>query len=222
MKQMNRSRIWVMASVMLLLLSLLSVGMAFSRNVDFAEDEMVVLVYKRGLSSEELMSVEGFSVIADYDEFVLASIDGGAMTTLTVQGVDVYSLDNRDELVLHSHTFHLNEGIPEIPAELSIGRYPEGVRRPYIVQFVGPIRHDWKVQLADMGVFQHSYRHSFNMVVEMDSFTTRRVEKLDFINWVGIYQPAYKFGNALMARAEPIHMEIYPFGTADSWAIPMG
>ena len=222
MKQMNRSRIWVMASVMLLLLSLLSVGMAFSRNVDFAEDEMVVLVYKRGLSSEELMSVEGFSVIADYDEFVLASIDGGAMTTLTVQGVDVYSLDNRDELVLHSHTFHLNEGIPEIPAELSIGRYPEGVRRPYIVQFVGPIRHDWKVQLADMGVFQHSYRHSFNMVVEMDSFTARRVEELDFINWVGIYQPAYKFDNALMARSEPIDMEIYPFSTADSWAIAHG
>ena len=221
---MDTKKGMVMGFAVLLVVSVfgLAGNIALSTHPTILEEDMVVLVYKGDLTTEMLMDVEGFSLIANYDQFILGSIDDGVMSKLTVQGVDVYSLDNRDKVILHSHTFHLNEGIPEIPAELSIERYPKGVRRPYIVQFVGPIRYDWKVQLANMGVFQHSYRHSFNMVVEMDSFTTRRVEKLDFINWVGIYQPAYKFGNALMARAEPIHMEIYPFGTADSWAIPMG
>ncbi|MFO8109770.1 MAG: S8 family serine peptidase, partial [Thermoplasmata archaeon] len=219
MKGMKRTRIWAIASVLMLLISVFAVGMVLSSNIDIAEEEAVVLIYKRGITAEELMSTDDISVLADYEEFSLVSMSIGNKNTLLAQGYQLYALENRDEVSVHSGTFYVNNGVPDLPSELRVDRVPEGVRRPYIVQFVGPIMQDWQDQLADMGVVLHSYRHGYNLVVEMDRDTAQSVEKLGFVNWVGIYQPAYKFDHTLLRSSESIDMEIYPFATADSRAV---
>ncbi|MFO8110843.1 MAG: S8 family serine peptidase, partial [Thermoplasmata archaeon] len=213
MKKNNMTCIWSGVLVAILLISVFSAGFALSR--ESGEEDIFILVYKRGITTESLMKAEGFDVLADYDEFVLVSTSLDMSNELKAQGYMIDSLENREDVMLQSYSFNVGEGLPEIPAELRIDEYPEGVQRPYIVQFIGPIIDEWKEELIDMGAVPQEYRHRYNFIVEMDSETAEEVERLDFVNWVGIYQPAYKFDNALLESPGILDLEVYTSQTAD-------
>ena len=210
MKSKMDARIWALTLVFLLLISVISVSVAMS--IGDESEHALVLVYKRGISTEDLMSMSGITVLVEYDEFVLVSLESGNELS---GGYLVDTLDNRQDVMLHSHSFNVGEGLPEIPAELSVESYPGAVTQPYIVQFIGPVMDGWQEELMAMGAVPQQYRHRFNLIVEMDPETAKEVSSLDYVNWVGIYQPAYKFDDALLEIPVPLDLEVYTFGNAD-------
>lgn len=205
---------------LVLLVSTFSVGLAFS--ADGVEDEekgRVLLVQKRGIDTETLKDKADISVITDYEEYVLVRATSKAEDELTAQGYILEDLKDRDLVSLHSTSFKVSEGLPEIPGNLKVDSYPKGVKRPHIVQFIGPIKPEWRTELQDMGVVLHEYRHSYNFIVGMSQKTAERVESLDFVDWTGIYQPGYKFEHQLLNKKDIADVSVNTFSTANTAAI---
>jgi hypothetical protein len=62
----------------------------------------------------------------------------------------------------------------------------------HIVHFKGPIYQQYKEQLEAAGARVCSYLPNYAFIVRMDDAAGARVAALDFIDWIGIYQPSYK------------------------------
>ncbi len=210
----EKGRTKVMAVILLLVLgiSALSVGVVLSSQT--AEEELTILIHKRGMTTETLRA-QGYNILADYEEFVLVETTLERHNRLLEQGYIVENLDNRDYVAMQSYSFNVRDGEPKIPSNLEISGYPNDGQGYYIVQFIGPIKMEWQEQLQDMDVRLHEFRHRFNFIVEMNLKTMRNVERLDYVNWVGIYQPAYRFDHELLERPGTVVLDVYFFGRAD-------
>ncbi len=219
MSNKEKTKIWAVLILLVLGLSALSVGAVLSSQT--AEEEFSVLIQKRGLTTGTLR-VQGYNILADYDEFVLVETTSDKLDRLLRQGYVVETLDNGDFVSLQSYSFNVKDGEPNIPVNLEIERYPEDGHGYYIVQFIGPIKMEWQDQLQDMGVRLHEFRNRYNFIVEMNFETMRKVERLNIVNWVGIYQPAYKFDSALLNVPGIIDLEIETFNAYDTIAVAQG
>ncbi|GEM_PF-661174 len=75
---------------------------------------------------------------------------------------------------------------------------------PWMVQFEGPVREEWKAAVAGAGGVLRGYLPPYAFLVEMDSASAGRVAALPGVRWVGEYKPDYKiqpFLRDLAARA---------------------
>jgi len=81
---------------------------------------------------------------------------------------------------------------PSIPPGLTISGYAPGQRGYYIVQFAGPVQQGWKDQVAAKGADLLDYLPDFAFKVRMNPAQAARVEALESVAWVGLYQPAFK------------------------------
>jgi len=188
----------------LVILSIFTPGIVLSEET---ENKIEILIHKRDKNFENLPVRQRHSVIEDYDEFVLVETTEENKLALERKGYVVESLENKNHVGLQSHSFDTDEGLPEIPESLKIESNTEEENGIYIIQFIGPIKTEWKEELKEMGVVLHEFRHRFNFIVEMDPETKDEIEDLDFVNWVGIYQPAYKFNQELLEKTGPIYIE---------------
>jgi subtilisin family serine protease len=81
------------------------------------------------------------------------------------------------------------------------------------VQFVGPVRAEWKERIEELGGTLSWYIPDYAFLVRMDSFAKTMVQSLPFVRWVGIYQPAYKIHPDLLnGAAEPVTIDILTSG----------
>ena len=110
---------------------------------------------------------------------------------------------------LNAATFDPLIGEPGFPSDLRISSYPEGETGCYIVQFIGPVRHEWKEQIMELGGKLSWYIPDYAFLVQMDPSVKTRVQSLPFVRWVGIYQPAYKIHPDLLDGVVAEPMTIY-------------
>ncbi len=82
---------------------------------------------------------------------------------------------------------------PDLPANLEIQEYPEGVNGYYLVQLYGPIYQDKLQQIEETGAKLLGCHSRYNFVVRMDTQIKKLVEGLPVVRSVQIFQPAYKF-----------------------------
>ncbi len=85
-------------------------------------------------------------------------------------------------------------GVPAVPAELA-----NAASRIHIVQFVTQPLDIYREQLALLGAKIHRFlpRHAY--IVEMEPQVRDAVAALPFVRWVGVYEPAYRLDDALLA-----------------------
>lgn len=104
-----------------------------------------------------------------------------------------------------------SNGTIRIPSNLYIHSYPLGVKGYYIVQFKGPIYEEYKAQVTSLGgeLFGFIREHAF--IVKMNNSTKSRVQKSDIVQWVGIYQPAYKIQPGLLNEKGDVILNIIIF-----------
>ena len=81
---------------------------------------------------------------------------------------------------------------PDLPQSLTVAGYPDGRPGYYVVQFAGPIQQAWKRDLADRGVKFLGYLPNYAFVVRMTADMENQVRMHPAVNWLGLYQPAYK------------------------------
>lgn len=83
----------------------------------------------------------------------------------------------------------------------TINGYAPGQRGYYIVQFQGPVEQAWKDQVAAAGAELLGYLPDYAFKVRMTPEQAAQVGQLATVNWVGIFQPAYKLAPQVSAAA---------------------
>ena len=108
-------------------------------------------------------------------------------------------LYNRNAILLKNAQFDTSIPQPAVASAdiLSISQYPDDVEGYYIVQFSGYIREEWKQAVSDTGAVIFDYVPNNAFVVRMDPSERSRVESLDDVQWIGIYQPSYRISPVL-------------------------
>ena len=105
-------------------------------------------------------------------------------------------------IYLHGATFSPGRGeAPSLPPGLAIAAYAQNQRGYYLVQFRGPVEQAWKDELAGIGADILDYVPDFAFKVRMNPAQARRAEQLGSVQWVGIFQPAYKVSPDLQTDA---------------------
>ncbi|KXS45059.1 MAG: KP-43 peptidase [Methanolobus sp. T82-4] len=125
-------------------------------------------------------------------------------TILVVSGSTDNTNPANDSLILLKAT-HIDtdtSGEEELQAEeKTTSKYSiqsaEDLDKYYIVQFTGPIRETWKQNITASGAIVFDYVPNNAFIFKMNSDVKANVESLDFVKWVGEYQPSYKYESEL-------------------------
>jgi uncharacterized repeat protein (TIGR01451 family) len=110
------------------------------------------------------------------------------------------------EIRLQRASFDPLAGMPALPSGLVRNAPPAGATTYYLVQFRGPIEAAWRADLERQGAVVIDYVPQFAYIVRMDGMAASRVQDLEAVRWVGLYQPAYRLStdlDAVIAEAEP-------------------
>ncbi|QLC49417.1 PGF-pre-PGF domain-containing protein [Methanolobus zinderi] len=125
-------------------------------------------------------------------------------TTLAVSG-STDNTDLNDNNLILLKAAHINtdtSGEEELQTEeKTTSKYSiqsaEDVDRYYIVQFTGPARETWRQNITARGATIYNYVPNNAFIFKMSTDVKANVESLDFVKWVGEYQPSYKYESEL-------------------------
>jgi len=104
-----------------------------------------------------------------------------------------------DKYAIHLQvgTIDTRAGEPPLPDELRLSEYQPGEAGYYIVQFVDVILPEWRDRLDATGAERLGYVPNNAFLVRMTPEQRASVVALTVVQWVGIYQPAYKISPGL-------------------------
>ena len=144
------------------------------------------------------MYIKGAFKLTIYIFIILLLLSGIIAAKSPDSAVD-RGLSNKNAILLKNAQFDTSTPQPAVVSAdiLSISQYPDNVDGYYIVQFSGYIREEWKQAVSDTGAVIFDYVPNNAFVVGMDSTEKSRVESLDEVQWIGIYQPSYRISPAL-------------------------
>lgn len=94
-------------------------------------------------------------------------------------------------------TIDTRRGEPQLPDPLRIDAYAPDEEGYYIVQFHDKILPEWTMELEQAGINIMGYVPNNAFVVQMTHIQCDMVTSLDKVQWVGIFQPAYKISPRL-------------------------
>ncbi|MGB9939198.1 S8 family serine peptidase [Methanosarcina sp.] len=139
-------------------------------------------------------------VLATYPGSILAEVNEAQAEQLASEGYQLESLAGRETIKLRSIEFDPTVEVPAAPAALSLHAAEVGLTEEnyWIVQFVGPVKSEWGDEIRELGGKLGDYVPDNAFLVRMTPEVKDQVSELDFVRWVGPYQPAYKISPLLM------------------------
>jgi PKD repeat protein len=189
----------VVSAIVLAVLFVLPSALALGTND--MEPKVKVLVWTDGQGTVTELKAAGVSVLEEYGTFALVKGTASTLKSFDVMKTD-YDLDTVD---LTTYIIDHRTGEPALPAGLGVDSY--GPTGHYIVQFYGPIKQAWLDELASKGAIVGQYLPSNAYIVKMDASLKAQVEKDPKVQYVGIYQPAYKIQMGLLEMKGPIYIQ---------------
>jgi hypothetical protein len=76
----------------------------------------------------------------------------------------------------------------------------------FIVQFRGPVEQAWKDQITDLGGELLDYLPDFAFKARLTPEQAAAASQLDSVNWVGVFQPAYKLSPSLHREGSNLYL----------------
>ncbi|MEO0216466.1 MAG: S8 family serine peptidase, partial [candidate division WOR-3 bacterium] len=113
---------------------------------------------------------------------------------------------------LKTYQFDPKNGEPNLPLNLVA---KEEFYNYYIVQFKGPILKEWKDELKNSGVYVLGYLPDYAYIVRIDRFQKELLSQKSFVNWIGLWHPAYKIHPELRNKAGIIKVIMLVYDTED-------
>uniref|UniRef100_A0A7V1EJ49 Peptidase S8/S53 domain-containing protein n=1 Tax=candidate division WOR-3 bacterium TaxID=2052148 RepID=A0A7V1EJ49_UNCW3 len=113
---------------------------------------------------------------------------------------------------LKTYQFDPQNGEPDMPLNLIAEEETENY---YIVQCKGPILKEWKEQLKNSGIQVLGYIPDYAYIVKMEKYQKELISQKSFINWIGLWHPAYKIHPELKNRAGLYKATILVYDTED-------
>ena len=89
-----------------------------------------------------------------------------------------------------------------LPEALSINGYAAGQAGYYILQFRGPVQQAWKESLAALGITFLDYLPDYAFKVRMTPEQAAQSAVSADVNWVGVFQPAFKLAPDVSRAAD--------------------
>jgi PGF-pre-PGF domain-containing protein len=86
-----------------------------------------------------------------------------------------------------------------VQSEQVLSSFSDDTDGYYIVQSTSYVTDEWKQSITDTGAVLFDYIPNNAFIVRMNSLVLARVEALDTVQWIGIYQPYYKISHGLSA-----------------------
>ena len=147
-------------------------------------------------------------ILATYPSSILAEVNETQVKQLKSEGFQLESLTGGEKIKLRSIEFDPMVIVPAPPAALSLRATEVGQTEEnyWIVQFVGPVKSEWNNAIKELGGSVGDYIPDNAFLVRMTPEVKDKVSQLDFVRWVGPYQPAYKISPLLMG----IHGKVTP------------
>jgi hypothetical protein len=137
-------------------------------------------------------------------------IRGGTIHQFTPQ-----SYGNADWLYFSNGIeFNVREGEPELPENLTLDK-----SNYYIVHCAGPVYPEYVRIFESAGAKAYSYVPNYAFVVKMDEIIKNEILNLEFVDWVGIYHPAYKISGQkefqILQGMQKVTILLYPDAQLD-------
>jgi len=140
--------------------------------------------------------------------FIISILLSGIIAAKSTDPAEILinkGLSNRNAILLKNAQFDTSIPQPAVVSTdiSSISQYPDNVDGYYIVQFSDYIREEWKQDVRDTGAVIYDYVPNNAFVVRMNTSVKSRVESLDKVQWIGIYQPSYRISPVLSSAISP-------------------
>lgn len=127
---------------------------------------------------------------------------------------DVFPVDNATIISFSNGIeFDTRNGEPKLATALTIKGYQESGY--YIVQMIGPIYDAWTEELKADGIEILGYAPHYAFIVRADAEQIMQAKTKSFVQWTGIYQPAYKLEKDILNQKGIIRTTVQVFPNED-------
>ncbi|MBS3815950.1 MAG: S8 family serine peptidase [Candidatus Thermoplasmatota archaeon] len=180
-------------AIAILFFSVLSVaGGALANSRPSKEEETEIVLLDTETEDISQINSMGPDVLERYGNRALVEGTEEEIDDLAERGMIYNTLPDRTKVSVKGHTFDIEKGNGKIDPSLQIDDYEPETEGLYIVHFLGPVNPEWRAGLEDKGVNIVNSVPNYAYEVSMTPEEAEEVESLDYVDWVGIYQPAYK------------------------------
>lgn len=108
----------------------------------------------------------------------------------------------KDLIHLRTVTIDTSQEAPDISGGLRLMGLSREDQAYYIVQFVGPLREEWKTRVKSRGGRFFDYLPNNAFIVKIDGDIVDAIKRFAEIKWIGLYQPNYKVEPRLTLKAK--------------------
>lgn len=139
-------------------------------------------------------------VLSTYPGSILVEASDAQASQLAAKGFHLEPLTGGMKIILRSIEFDPTIGIPGAPAAMSLREADLSATEEnyWIVQYIGPAKSQWNDTIQKLGGKFGDYLPESAFLVRMTLTVSKQVRALDFVRWVGPYQPVYKISPILM------------------------
>ncbi len=125
--------------------------------------------------------------------------------------------EGNSQIYLAGYGFDVKNGPENLPSVLCIDEYRPAIDGYYIVQFNNAVDQQWTAEIEALGGLIGGYVPYNAFIVKMSQEVKSEVKDLPFVQYVGIYQPAYKMTSQMsgqlqlknhMVAEEAIHFNV--------------
>ncbi|MFO7990788.1 MAG: S8 family serine peptidase [Thermoplasmata archaeon] len=191
----------------------ISTLMAVAVQTEGENSEEILLVTLEGEDDFDRLIQNDIKVIDVYGDYVLMEVDSESIQDIKDMDFKIDPLTDRTQINVKSYSFDIEKEDLKIPSSLRIDGYPEGTEGGYIVHMLGPVNPEWREVLLDMDVQIVNYIPNYAYHIRTTPDVINDIQSLEFIDWVGLYQPAYKIDENLnpgkvtieLAKGSSIH-----------------
>jgi len=190
--------------VIIVLMFLFSVLVPFNGEL-FAQNGKYVLVYENRPEAVESYIKSGFDVIEVYESFFYANITHEQEQLLIERNISYTELKDVGIIKYAGYTF-TSDGAknmkypPEI--ESKIGTFPTESYSIFLLQFIGPVKQEWKYELESMDVKFYFSAPSFAFLVKTKGNNLSSIKEKRFVRTAGYIPPYLKVNKDILDNIE--------------------
>lgn len=186
--------------IIIVLMFLFSVLVPFNGEL-FAQNGKYVLVYESRPEAIESYIKSGFDVIEVYESFFYANITQEQEQLLIERNISYTELKDVGIIKYAGYTF-ISDGAknmiypPEI--EHKLGTIPKEYYSIFLLQFIGPVKQEWKYELESMDVKFYFSVPSFAFLIKTKGNNLSAIKEKRFVRTAGYIPPFLKVNKDIL------------------------
>jgi len=196
----------VFLMVFLVFIIFLSLLVPYFSGYSYSSEKEIILVEVG--EGENIRDREGLELLEEYGNNALVRTGKENIRILRKNGFRINELPSRTMISVRGHTFDISEGEPDLDPDMKIDGYQQGEEGLYLIHMLGPINPRWIDKLMEKDIEIINYVPNYAYEVRMTPEKAEDVKDLFFVDWVGIYHPAYKLPAEI--ESEKVNVRFVP------------